>query len=459
MPYDSVSDLPKTIRDKYGSCARVFRGAFSSAYEKHGEARAFAVAHEAAQRCQKKEASMTFDSAADELRGPKFNIITKALAAGTDPEGKRRFRATASSTIVDLKGDEIQLPALQKLAEQFRQGVGVFMDHDRSTGSAFGVTDGAEIVQRGMDAAGTPVWDLDITGIVNTPNPRAAQLADSIDGGYVKLGASVTAFVRKHLRNPKSGGMLISDLDAIEVSIVGVPENQRSWTQKAVMAVKSFYKNEEESPVDQDETNVEATAAETPDDAGAEPAGALDTPAAPEAAPVVTKQLDTTGAQPDDTGTPAADEAAESNSDQASAEESGSEPETPSGETPASTPDAEGADTPVTEKAFEPGEVAELLGHVSKLVEALGERDQVIVQKDADIAALQTKIAQYEADAGSITEEVDAAKQVIEKVLAMPLRSQTAGYVEKGLTPGSLFARVSPDIADYLNKRSKLNGN
>jgi hypothetical protein len=44
-------------------------------------------------------------------------------------------------------------------------------------------------------------------------------------------------------------------------------------------------------------------------------------------------------------------------------------------------------------------------------------------------------------------------------VLHMPLRSQTAGFVEQGLSPGSLFARVSPDIAEYLNKRSKLNGN
>lgn len=385
---------------------------------------------------------MTLEQAASEQpRGPMFTIITKALSGQPDAEsGRRRFRATASSTIVDQKGDEIQLRALEQMAEQFRRGVGVFMDHDRSTGSAFGVTDGAEIIQRGMDErTGTPIWDLDIMGIVNTPNPRAAQLADSIDGGYVKLGASVTAWVRKHMRHPNGkGGMLISDLDAIEVSIVGVPENQRSWAQKAALAVKGFYSNAEEDPLVSDEdTNKVAAGAEVPDDAGAEP-GTPD-PATP---------ATTTGDEPVSTGTEAAP-AAEGNSDQESAEASAATAETPAGETPETATADETADPPVVEKAFDPGEVRELIGHVTALVTALNARD-------ARIEVLEKQLKVYEGEASDITKEVDTAVKVIEKVLTQPLRPQTAGYVDALIEKSSLWSEVSPTIADYLSKRKHL---
>lgn len=385
---------------------------------------------------------MTLDPAAvEQPRGPMFTIITKALSGTPDPEsGRRRFRATASSTIVDQKGDEIQLKALEQLAEQFRRGIGVFMDHDRSTGSAFGVTDGAEIIQRGMDErTNTPVWDLDIMGIVNTPNPRAAQLADSIDGGYVKLGASVTAWVRKHLKKP-GGGMLISDLDAIEVSIVGVPENQRSWAQKAALAVKGFYSNTEEDPLVADnETNVEATSAETPDDAGAEPG----TPEAP------VEMTPLPGDEPVKTGHDAAAPAASDSSDQESAEESADKAETPAGETPETASAEQSADTPIVEKAFEPGEVKELIGHVTNLVARIGDLENQIIEKDATIA-------RYVSEAGSIAKEVDQASQVIEKVLSAPLRSKTAGYVDELISKSSIWSEVSPSIAEYLNKRKHL---
>jgi hypothetical protein len=196
-----------------------------------------------------------------EINGPKFSIVTKALSGGTDESGKRRFRATASSTITDYAGDEITLPALEKMAQKFRQGLTIFMDHDfKHVDSAFGLTDDATIIQRGVDGKGVPVWDLDISGVVNTPNPRAVQLADSIDGGFVKLGASITAFVREHARK-KQGGMLISDLDVFEASVVGVPENQRSWAQKAALAIKSFNftpeDNDEEMTVAEDQEQTE----------------------------------------------------------------------------------------------------------------------------------------------------------------------------------------------------------
>ena len=46
---------------------------------------------------------------------------------------------------------------------------------------------------------------------------------------------SVGAIVKAHQRN-KDGGLDIEHVDCKEGSIVGIPMNQRSWTQKAATA-------------------------------------------------------------------------------------------------------------------------------------------------------------------------------------------------------------------------------
>lgn len=177
-----------------------------------------------------------------DISAPQFTFVTKALGTGKADDGRMRFKAVASSTIQDRAGDEITLPALEKMAAKFRDGLTIFMDHDwKHVESAFGLTDNARVVQAGVDARSkSPIWDLEIEGFVNEPNPRAVQLWQSLDGGYVKLGTSISAFILNHERN-KAGGMTIDDVDVFEASIVGVPMNQRSWVQRAVKAVKSFY--------------------------------------------------------------------------------------------------------------------------------------------------------------------------------------------------------------------------
>lgn len=177
---------------------------------------------------------------------PHFSIITKALAGGQDQTGRRRFNAVASSTIVDRQGDEISLKALQQMALKFREGVTIFTDHKNEVFNAFGTTDSAEIVEGGLDPkTGARIWDLKIAGVVNEPNLNAIQLHESITGGYVKLGCSIDAFVTDH--KPKQAGRYdIDGLDVFAASIVGVPANQRSWAQKAVRAIKSFYGEPEE---------------------------------------------------------------------------------------------------------------------------------------------------------------------------------------------------------------------
>jgi hypothetical protein len=202
----------------------------------------------------------TAATALSDINAPQFSIITKALGpAAESGDGKRRFHATASSTIVDRAGHQISLDAIQKMAAKFRDGITIFMDHKNVVGNAYGTTDDAQVIQRGQDKTGTPIWDLDIFGIVNDPNPVAKQLHDSIEGGYVKLGCSIDAFVTAKPIVQKSGSLLIDSLDVFAASVVGVPMNQRSWTQKAVRAVKSFYGEPQEDDVSEDQ--IEAPAA------------------------------------------------------------------------------------------------------------------------------------------------------------------------------------------------------
>jgi hypothetical protein len=418
-----------------------------------------------------------------DLAAPSFAIVSKDITvepAGED--GRRRFHLTASSTIEDMAGDEIELAALQKAAGQFREGKTIFMDHNfKSVEAAFGLTDRAEVVQKGIDPkSGKPLYDLDVYGVVNTPNPKAAQLADSIDGGYVRFGASLTAFIRKHQRKP-NGGMLIKDIDVVEASVVGVAENQRSWAHKAALAVKSFHKPDwmvEEETLMSKDANIED--APSPDE---------EVPSSDPHEPVVAPPAEveheiTTGTTPDEKDNKeTTDEVVEK---AASTDEADTCPDcgkTRDGqgcdngfhsveksidesalgvqasavedavETPETAPDvADNAEAlSLVEKAMSgvtDDEVKELLGHVTRMVKRIA----VLDAENADLKQANLELAESKS---TLADEVEDATKVIRKVLDMPLRSQTAGYVEQLAARSDVFA---PEVQDFLNKRSKLNG-
>lgn len=387
-----------------------------------------------------------------EVSAPQFSIITKALGdAGTGDDGRRRFRATASSTITDRAGHAITVKALEQMAARFRDGITIFTDHKNEVEHAYGTTDTAQIIQRGQDKMGAPIWDLDIAGVVNDPNPNAKQLHDSIEGGYVRLGCSIDAFVLDHDRDRKSGTMVIDGLDVFAASIVGVPMNQRSWTQKALRAVKSFYgePDEEDSVVTKEldpEAVTESEAAETnilmataptetvTDDAtevvikaqvcvacGGETAAEGCDNSFHTAAPEAAVADEATEAVEDAAITGIASKGLETPGDGvilAATTEGGQEAD-PSA-TPETAPEVEDvlADPAPVQKAlsFETTDVVELVGHVSRLVKALE-------IKGAEITALTT-----ERDA--LASENEDAKKVIEKMMTLPLRPKTVGYVE-----------------------------
>lgn len=394
---------------------------------------------------------MTLDTATakttlSEAVGPKFSIITKELSGGPDENGRRRFRATASSTIIDRDGDEITLTALQKAAQKFRQGVTIFMDHERKSDNAFGLTDTAEIIQRGADERGTPIWDLDIGGVVNTPSPKAVQLADSIDGGFVKMGASITAQILGRPMRSKGGGVKVDDMDIIEASIVGVASNPRSWAHKAALAVKSYHPAEDEETDEEMTVTKELTVGEDgPEAVLSVNTAVVEETVGPESE--VAKAADT-----DDTISKAGDtcpdcgkgrDAKGCDNGYHTAEKSVDEStlgvqESPA-ETPETTPDAEtDADPAVTQKAFE-FEATDVI----TLAQRARDLAQMVVDRDAQIETL-TK------ERDLLKSESDAAKRVIEKMLAMPLRPKAVATVSD--FSKSLPDFLAPEVRDYLSK-------
>lgn len=255
MPYGTNGDLPPAVRTRYSEhCQAVFRNVWNDVHSRTGdEGQAFASAHAAAKKCEGRK-DMT------ELLPKRFNIFSGLLKAyeETLPSGdtKRKLRTTASSTVRDHAGDEILLPAIEQMAQKAQNNMTIFLNHSyKVPEDILGSVKSASVVQRGYDADGVPIVDLDFDIDVEDSNPRAVQTYAAIKNG-TQLGTSIGAMVR-HATKRKGGGHIIDDLELLEASIVGIPMNPRSWVQ---YAMKSLSEDGSEWPVEDEMETIELAA-------------------------------------------------------------------------------------------------------------------------------------------------------------------------------------------------------
>lgn len=186
---------------------------------------------------------------------PKFNVYTGLLKAFEGPDGEKRFRTTASSTITDLAGDEILPAAIEKMAAKANGNLTIFLNHEyRVPEDVLGSVEATQMQTRGVDGEGNPIVDLDFDIRLNQSNPRALQTWDAIKSG-TKLGTSIGALIR-HAEKKKGGGLRIDDLELLEASIVGIPANPRSWVQNALKSIKAVNAEELETTFQIDEETV-----------------------------------------------------------------------------------------------------------------------------------------------------------------------------------------------------------
>lgn len=421
----------------------------------------------------------------------EFRFTTKALVPEQSEDGRRRFRTIASSTVVDMKGDEMKLSALEDMRDAFRRGVLIFMNHKYDApDSGFGMSDEAEIRESGDHdpRTGTPIYDLHVAGFVDESNPKAVQLNDSMLGG-MRWGTSVGAIVKAHKRN-KAGALDIEHVDLKEGSIVGIPMNQRSWVQKAANAVANLEDAEAVGLLDDEDDESEPAAkiatpavalgvpvtvtdgltdgslstsvtwvvpSGTDDSAsgGSETVKALDStsgaalqsqslcPSCGKARGVAGDCADSYHADTDNDlkgveTLPA--ETIDATNDETTA--GGQEAEVA---TPENAPEAEGAtpepasDEEAHKGVFATEDVVELARHVQTLAGLIDERD-------AKIAALEGDLSTVTADRDRLASENAAASEVIEKVMREPLRPKTGEYIAG-------FSASYPDFLDPEVKR------
>ena len=249
MPYASTAELPAAAKKYADRCQRAFMHAFNSSYADHGdEGRAFATAHAAAQRCQEAHKSMPVTNAVEEIATPKsaqFKIFSGALTPYDGGDGRKRLRTIASSSIEDLSGDVITPEALHKMAESAK-GMTIFRNHSyKVPQDILGSVEGAEVRRAGTDGMQKPIYDL-VLDVVVMDSPENAQTYKAVESG-VKLGTSIGAQIPPTgVRRGDNGGHIFDELRLLEASIVGIPQNPRSWVEYAASAVKLVEEEDEE---------------------------------------------------------------------------------------------------------------------------------------------------------------------------------------------------------------------
>ena len=183
----------------------------------------------------------------------EFKLFSGALTPFSGTDGKLRLRTVASSSVVDLGGDEVTLNALQSMAASAK-GMTVFRNHSyKVPADILGTVEDASVKQAGMDGNGKPIYELGMGIVVFDQNPENVQTHSAIQSG-VKLGTSIGAMIPPGSATKNtSGGYTFNDLRLLEASIVGIPQNPRSFVEYATKAYKASIEGEEEA----EDTNVE----------------------------------------------------------------------------------------------------------------------------------------------------------------------------------------------------------
>jgi hypothetical protein len=177
----------------------------------------------------------------------EFKIFSGALTPFSGTDGKLRLRTIASSSVVDLGGDEVTLNALNSMAASAK-GMTVFRNHSYNVPrDILGSVEEASVKQAGTDGNGKPIYELGMGIVVFDQNPENVQTHSAIQSG-VKLGTSIGAMIPPDSATKNtSGGYTFNDLRLLEASIVGIPQNPRSFVEYATKAYKAAIEDEGEA--------------------------------------------------------------------------------------------------------------------------------------------------------------------------------------------------------------------
>jgi hypothetical protein len=178
---------------------------------------------------------------------PHIKVFTDELKAFEGPNGARVFRCTASSTITDLHGDDMTEGCVRDMATQAKRGptgkgLTIFLNHRYSVPEdVAGKVINSAVLTRDKNGDGLEIWDMDYEVRLATGSARIDQTWNLIKNDEIALGISIGAYILDYEYKDKEagfwGGLIINKVLLVETSIVGIPANQRSWIQNAVISI------------------------------------------------------------------------------------------------------------------------------------------------------------------------------------------------------------------------------
>jgi len=355
------------------------------------------------------------------LNDVKFNIVTGLLKALPDAgDGVKRLKTTASSTIVDLAGDEMELSALQRMATTAQQNMTIFLNHKYQVPEdVLGSVEHTEI--KSDDGV---LYDLDFQIKVDESNPRAVTTWNQINNG-TKLGCSIGARIPSGGYEKSDTGLKIKDIQLMEASIVGIPANPRSFVQHAMKALHAAELEEDEVTTATESVNINLNLGEaataTVGEAGPETTTVLrETPAPEEAEPLGDTEDEAEGVADSESLAPLlgdSDTPTES-ADGPPAEGDSADSDEPSQEADKSVPESDGIDDEDTRAVIAKGiETLEALLHRAN--------DELVAVRKTAADETEARV-KAERERDEARENLKLARDIVERINALPIGRRTS---------------------------------
>lgn len=163
---------------------------------------------------------------------PDFTIFTSAMEI--DPEQENVVRMVGSSTERDLHGDTMAISALSDMT-QVKPGLTIWLNHSYDLPhDLFG-----SLLESPTLKLQDGIADISIVSDVETSNPLAVQTYGYIKKGK-RLGCSIGCMILDaELDEENDDGyswfppLIITHVQTLEWSVVGIPANQRCWVEPA----------------------------------------------------------------------------------------------------------------------------------------------------------------------------------------------------------------------------------
>src|SRR5579885_1837202 len=161
---------------------------------------------------------------------PDFTIFTSAMEI--DAEQENVVRMVGSSTERDLHGDTMSISALSDMT-QVKPGLTIWLNHSYDLPhDLFG-----SLLEAPTLKLQDGIADISIVSDVETSNPLAVQTYGYIKKGK-RLGCSIGCMILEaELDEENDDGyswfppLIITHVQTLEWSVVGIPANQRCWVE------------------------------------------------------------------------------------------------------------------------------------------------------------------------------------------------------------------------------------